>query len=191
MSTFLKTFLRGALGSVAVLALAVSAAEAKCARLAFSVNDYGKDGPTKDAKNLLDKHIAQWTAARGISKYTTGKKDVTCELFLDFGVFDEHTCKASATVCWAGEASATPLKAKADLPADEAKAVGPKKTAASAKKAAPAKKAVTPVKAAPGPAVDGAGNKPLAPAKPIAPKSAPSDVAPTAPAPAKTKPNPA
>ena len=87
-----------------------AAAEAKCTRLAFSVNDYGKEGPTKDAKVLLDKYVAQWTAERGIKKYTTGKKDVSCELFLDVILFDEHTCKAAATVCWtdgAGGAAAT------------------------------------------------------------------------------------
>lgn len=77
-----------------------TAAEAKCTRLAFSVNDYGKEGPTRDAKNLLDKYIAKWTAENGIKTYRTGKKDVTCELFLDFGFFDEWTCKAAATVCW-------------------------------------------------------------------------------------------
>jgi len=77
-------------------------ASAKCTKLGFSVNDYGKDGPTKDAKDLLDKYVVKWTAERGIKKYTTGKKDVTCELFLDFGFFDEHTCKATATVCWTG-----------------------------------------------------------------------------------------
>lgn len=82
--------------------LIAGAADAKCTRLAFSVNDYGKDGPTKDAKDLLDKYIADWTKQRGISKYTVGKKDVSCELFLDFIVFDEHTCKASALVCWSG-----------------------------------------------------------------------------------------
>ncbi len=75
-------------------------AEAKCTRLAFSVNDYGKEGPTNDAKTLLDKYIAQTMAERGIKTFHTGKKDVTCELFLDFGFFDEHTCKAAATVCW-------------------------------------------------------------------------------------------
>lgn len=79
---------------------AIQPAEAKCTRLAFSVNDYGKDGPTKDAKQLLDKYIKEWTAERGISNYTTGKKDVTCELFLDVILFDEYTCRAEANVCW-------------------------------------------------------------------------------------------
>lgn len=84
------------------MTVAATDADAKCARLGFSVNDYGKEGPTRDAKALLDKHIAQWTAARGIKNYTTGKKSVSCKLFLDFGFFDEHTCKAEATVCWSG-----------------------------------------------------------------------------------------
>lgn len=89
------------------LGLLVTAANAECTRLAFSVNDYGKDGPTADAKKLLDKHIAEQMATRGITKYTVGKKDVSCELFLDFIVFDEHTCKAEATVCWPGGAPST------------------------------------------------------------------------------------
>jgi hypothetical protein len=80
--------------------LAAPSAEAKCTRLAFSVNDYGKDGPTKDAKELLDKYIATHMAERGISNYRTGKKDVTCELFLDLIIFDEYTCRAEANVCW-------------------------------------------------------------------------------------------
>lgn len=84
------------------LVLSVDPAAAACTRLAFSVNDYGKEGPTNDAKRLLDKYIAKWTAERGITKYTTGKKDVTCELFIDVLLFDEHTCKAEATVCWDG-----------------------------------------------------------------------------------------
>ncbi|MCB1528994.1 MAG: hypothetical protein KDJ45_15025 [Hyphomicrobiaceae bacterium] len=93
--------------AVAAFALAafatVAPAEAKqCTRLGFSVNDYGKEGPTNDAKKLLDKYIATWTSERGIAKYTTGKKSVNCELFLDFVVFDEHTCRAEADVCWNG-----------------------------------------------------------------------------------------
>ena len=72
----------------------------RCTRIAFEVNDYGKEGPTKDAKSLLDTHIAKWAAEKGIKKYTVGKKTVDCRLFLDFIVFDEHTCKAEAPVCW-------------------------------------------------------------------------------------------
>ena len=87
--------------TIAIVGLSVPA-NAACTRLGFSVNDYGKEGPTKDAMNLLDKHIEKWTTERGIKKYKVGKKDVTCELFLDFIVFDEHTCKAEADVCWSG-----------------------------------------------------------------------------------------
>ena len=100
------------LATVAILAIlawiGTAPADAACKRLAFSVNDYGKDGPTKDAKNLLDKYIADWTKSKGIKSYTVGKKDVSCELFLDFGVFDEHTCKATAQVCWPGNQAADP-----------------------------------------------------------------------------------
>jgi len=88
----------------AMLSLTVMPASAACTRLAFSVNDYGKEGPTRDAKELLDKYIAKKMAEKGVTKYTTGKKDVSCELFLNFIVFDEHKCKAEATVCWDGSA---------------------------------------------------------------------------------------
>lgn len=95
--------------AILALGLLAGAVEAKCTRLAFSVNDYGKDGPTKDAKELLDKHIAEWAKQNGIAKYNTGKKDVSCELFLDFVVFDEHTCKAEASVCWTEVPGAKPV----------------------------------------------------------------------------------
>jgi hypothetical protein len=90
-----------ALASVLVSALAATApADAACKKFGFTVNDYGKEGPTNDAKNLLDKHIAEWAAQNGVSAYQTGKKSVSCELFLDVILFDEHTCTASANVCW-------------------------------------------------------------------------------------------
>src|SRR5215510_7920932 len=86
--------------TLAVAAFAATQAHARCTKLAFSVNDYGKDGPTKDAKSLLDKYIADWTKSKGIKNYTVGKKDVSCELFLNLVVVDEHTCKATALICW-------------------------------------------------------------------------------------------
>ncbi|HWB45513.1 MAG TPA: hypothetical protein VG900_08750 [Hyphomicrobiaceae bacterium] len=102
------------LAAIGVLALATGAlvapgaARAGCTTLAFSVNDYGKEGPAHDAQTLLDKYIANWTRARGIKKYSVGKKDVSCELFLNLIVVDEHTCKASAKVCWADGGAPAP-----------------------------------------------------------------------------------
>lgn len=175
--------------SVAVAALAVAtfstdAAFARCTRLAFSVNDYGKEGPTKDAKQLLDKYIADWTAQRGIKSYTIGKKDVTCELFLDFGVFDEHTCKAAATVCWPGndlpqpvQAKATPASGDAAKKAEPKAIVQPKK--ATAKAADPSATAASPTTTGSVPAVAPAAVEPVPAAVP--------PVATETPVPAKAK----
>lgn len=92
-----------AVAAATALVSAVSApAFAECKRFGFTVNDYGKDGPTKDAKRLLDTLISSKMSERGVKDYNTGKKSVSCELFLDFIVFDEHTCTAEATVCWGG-----------------------------------------------------------------------------------------
>ncbi len=143
-------------------------ANAACTRLSFSVNDYGKDGPTKDAKALLDTYIAKWTAERGIKKYTTGKKDVSCELYLNLIVVDEHTCKAEASVCWDGarvpvtasasqaggkpkatSSGAVPAKAKSSsntLPATSAVATGAIPTASAPVSTAASR---TPAEAAP------------------------------------------
>ena len=108
--------------AAAAIGIAASPAAAKCQKFGFLVNDYGKDGPTRDAKDLLDKHIASWAKEKGIAKYTVGKKDVKCELFLNFIVFDEHTCEASALVCWGdgpGAPGATPA-ASTPVPAPPA-----------------------------------------------------------------------
>lgn len=138
-----RAALPAALAAAAVFIGTTGAAQAKCTRLAFSVNDYGKDGPTKDAKSLLDKYIAQWTAERGIKNYTVGKKDVSCELFLNLIVFDEHTCKAEATVCWpdGGAPKATPAVAPADAAAPPAAPKAPPAAPAAKPPAAPAGKA--------------------------------------------------
>jgi hypothetical protein len=144
--------------SVVALPFAVAAeAEAACERLAFLVNDYGKDVPTRDSQSLLDKHIAKWTAERGIKQYKTGPKDVHCELFLNFIVFDEYTCQAEATVCWGGEEPPGSAAAAAAGPAGKSKAAvkaqpvatgtvkAPAAPKATTPKAAPVAKSVTPV----------------------------------------------
>jgi len=81
-------------------AMASSAQARKCTRLAFSVNDYGIEIPRRDSQRLLDEYIKEWTAERGIENYTVGEKEVSCKLFLDLVLFDEHTCRAEAPVCW-------------------------------------------------------------------------------------------
>src|SRR5215510_15354227 len=101
----------------AAMTCVATPAAAKCQRLAYSFNDYGKEGPTNDAKKLLDKYIVDWTKGQGITKYTVGKKDVKCDLFLNFIVFDEHTCQASALVCWGDGAGAPQSPAASPPPA--------------------------------------------------------------------------
>ena len=113
---------------MAAISVAAAPAAAKCQRLAYSVNDYGKEGPTNDAKKLLDTYIANWTKEKGIAKYTVGKKDVKCDLFLNFIVFDEHTCQASALVCWGdGPGAGSPAPAASTPPPPAAKPPAAKK----------------------------------------------------------------
>lgn len=177
----------GAVMAVAgVAVLSAVPAVAKCTTLAFSVNDYGKDGPTADAKSLLDKYIAKWAADNKIAKYNVGKKDVSCELFLNFIVFDEHTCKAKATVCFneppggvklpqdmvAAEKPAAPKKEKADGAAKAVQSARPAPVAT--------RKAVTETGAVPAAKIEPA----KAPATTTAPAPAPA-AAPVAPAPDK------
>jgi hypothetical protein len=124
------------LAVAAATAVFATAAEARCTRLGFSVNDYGKVGPTNDAKNLLDKYVATWAAANGIKKYTTGKKDVTCELYIDLIIFDEYTCRAEANVCWDGPAATVTPSEASVAPAKAAPKAAPKAPAAKEKAAA-------------------------------------------------------
>ncbi len=129
------------LGLAATLAVATTvSANAECKRYGFTVNDYGKDGPTKDAKDLLDKLIASKMSERGISDFHTGKKTVSCELFLNFIVFDEHTCTADATVCWGGSKLPGSEQATADDAVEPAKTAEPTKAAEAPAAEKPAKK---------------------------------------------------
>ena len=156
-----RTCLTAMLAVVSVSTFAM-VADAKCTRLGFSVNDYGKDGPTKDAQRLLDTYIAKWAADNGVKKYSTGRKDVKCELFLDVGLFDEHTCRAEATVCWGTGGPVT-------TDAAAAPAV-PKPAATRPAAAKPA--SVTPAAATTAPASAPAAAPPAAPAAPpAAPKN--------------------
>lgn len=120
--------------AVATAAAFVSAAtlpaSAACQKYGFTVNDYGKDGPTRDAKSLLDKLIATKMGEKGVKDFHTGKKSVSCELFLNFIVFDEHTCTASATVCWGG--SSLPKAEQTSASNEDAEEAKPTKAAADA-----------------------------------------------------------
>ena len=174
---------------VAVTAAAFVAAEpasAACTRLAFSVNDYGKDGPTRDAKQLLDTYIAKWTADRGIKKYRTGPKDVNCELFLNLIVFDEHTCRAEATVCWDGPA--VPGTVQAAAPGEATKTAAPAPAPGVIRKSAVPRptpteppKAEAPAAAPTVPAAPAPKSAAVAPAAEAAPKIETGTVAPAKP----------
>lgn len=122
--------------------IAATPAAAKCTRLAFSVNDYGK--PIEDAKNMLDKYIAKTMAEKGVAKYRTGKKDVNCEFFITLLVVDEYTCKAEADVCWDEAPGAAAQQAKAAGPAD-AKPLAKSATPVEGKKVESKKVAAPPV----------------------------------------------
>lgn len=95
-----RVFLSLAAALLLAITLTSSPASAGCKRFGFTVNDYGKVGPTNDAKRLLDKFIAEWMGKQGIKKWSTKPKTVKCELFIDVGLFDEYTCRADTTACW-------------------------------------------------------------------------------------------
>lgn len=175
-----------AASAIAVTAATIDVASAACTRLAFSVNDYGKEGPIRDAKNLLDKYIAKWTAERGIKNYKTGPKAVSCELFIDVIVFDEYTCKAEATVCWGGPLpKGHETEAGAPTPSvnNAAKSGAPRPKAApkpAADGSAPASPAATPISTGSVRAAPAATRAPDA-APAAAPKAQPAAVEPARP----------
>lgn len=107
-----KTLFAVALSAAFIFTPAI--AEAKCKKFGFTVNDYGKEGPTADAKRLLDKFVAEWMQKNGIKNYRTSPKKVSCELFLDVILFDEYTCRADTTACWGA-----PAKKKIETEAEE------------------------------------------------------------------------
>ena len=123
--------------ATAMLVSAGAPAYAACKQFSLSVNHYGMEGPTRDAKLLLDKRIADWTERVSLKRYKVVKKSVSCELPLNFRVFDEHTCKATAKVCWSG-VSYEVLKARA-IKNPQKKTITlakPKKSKSGAKKVA-------------------------------------------------------
>jgi hypothetical protein len=145
MNSSFKTALAIVLCALPVMA---APASAKCKKMGFLVNDYGKEGPTADAKALLDNHIAEWAASQGIKKFTIGKKEVKCELFLNLIIVDEHTCTASATVCW-DEPGAPAAKTAATKPEPAKEAATPKAAPSEAKSEADTDGPAEATKAAP------------------------------------------
>jgi hypothetical protein len=89
---------------------------AVCDHLTYLVNDYGKDGPAKDANAGLDKTVAKFVADNKMTAYKQEKRGMSCELFLDFGFFDEYTCTASVDICPAKPAPKTTAAAKVAEP---------------------------------------------------------------------------
>lgn len=164
----------------AAIALGMAApATAGCTRLGFSVNDYGKEGPARDAQELLDKHIAKKMAERGVQTYKVGKKDVKCELFLNFIVFDEHTCTAEATVCWddapAKTTGPTDAAVKSNKKAEKkAEPVAPQEEAKPAEASAPPEAAEPAQTAAPAAEPAPASEAPVAAPSAPSPEAAPA-----------------
>ena len=185
MRNTLKLAAAAASATLVAAALAPPAL-AGCQRFGFTVNDYGKDGPTKDAKELLDKHITKKLAERGVTKFTTGTKTVTCELFLNFIVFDEHTCTAEATACWDG----APLPKGETTAAGDSKAAKPAETKSSDAKPSDAKPAKTATMKTTASKPAAAAAKTAEPEKPAA-AAAPAADAPKAVEPAKAADTPA
>ncbi len=164
--------------AAAAMLLAAGTAEAACKRMGFLVNDYGKDGPAKDAQDLLDKHVAEWAAQNGIKDYTIGKKDVKCELFIDVILFDEHTCTASANVCWNEPGKEKPAKAaKVKNAPEQSKAAQTEKKSSEKTAEEAVKQSADTSETAPAAAIETGTISADAPATPAPPAAADDDAA--------------
>lgn len=164
--------------AAAVMLLAAGTAEAACKRMGFLVNDYGKDGPAKDAQDLLDKHVAEWAAENGIKDYTIGKKDVKCELFIDVILFDEHTCTASANVCWDEPGKEKPAKAaKVKNTPEQSKAAQTEKKSSEKTAGEVVKQSAETPEGAPAAAIETGAISADAPAAPAPPAAGDDDAA--------------
>lgn len=137
------SFIGSVIAGLGVLSSAVQATE--CAKFSFLVNDYGKDGPTKDAQDLLDKTIVKWASDNKITKYKVGPKNTTCELFLI--IPEEYTCTAEAPVCVDGKMPANmdliPIPASMTTTAPKAAGAKPAKAASASATTTPAKPVTT------------------------------------------------
>lgn len=103
--------LAATLAAFSATAQAPKSAPKTCATLGFTVNDFGKDEPTRQAKVFLSRLIVSTMEHHYIKGYTAGPPTVTCTFFTKFMGFDEYTCKAEAEVCWPG--TRDPFKKKA------------------------------------------------------------------------------
>lgn len=85
-----------------------------CATLGFTVNDFGKDEPARQATVFLGRLIAETMDKHYIKGWVAGTPKITCTFFTKFMGFDEYTCKAESEVCWPGTrdpfAKKTPAK---------------------------------------------------------------------------------
>ncbi len=91
------------LGSALIIAgsiVTTPAAARTCEWHAFEVNDYGKEGPIRMARENLYKWVDNLKKEKRIKNVSVSERKPKCRLFLDFGIFDEHTCRIEAKICW-------------------------------------------------------------------------------------------
>lgn len=75
-------------------------AEAVCQRHAFIVNDFGKEGPIRMARENLYKFVEKLKKEKNIKHIRVKESKPSCFVYLDVGLFNEHTCRIEASMCW-------------------------------------------------------------------------------------------